>query len=67
MIASMMGSDSAGAGYGVVWWVIGPLAAMPMMMGMPMFSIDRTAMMSLVGHLVYGLVTAVALFFLSRR
>ncbi|GAA2007206.1 hypothetical protein GCM10009799_38460 [Nocardiopsis rhodophaea] len=57
----------AGAAYGVVWWVLGPLVIMPTMMGMPMFNINQTAMMSLMGHVIYGLVTAVAFFFLSRR
>jgi hypothetical protein len=36
----------SGMGYGVTWWVIGPLVAMPMMMGMglrfgPAFSEPR--------------------------
>lgn len=54
--------------YGGLWWVLGPLLIMPMMMGMPMFVVDATALWSLVGHLIYGLVlglTAVAV--LNRR
>lgn len=42
--------------YGAIWWVLGPLLLMPMMMGMPLFMIDATAMMSLMGHLIYGLI-----------
>ncbi|GAA3732437.1 putative membrane protein YagU involved in acid resistance [Spinactinospora alkalitolerans] len=57
----------AGVVYGVLWWVLGPLIAMPMMLGMPLFGVDQTAMTSLMGHVVYGLVTAVALYGLSRR
>lgn len=63
-VASTLG---AGAGYGVVLWVIGPLVIMPAMMGMPMFTLNTTAMMSLIGHLIYGLVVAGVLIGLRRR
>lgn len=49
---------AAGAVFGVALWVIGPLLAMPIMLGMPLFSVDLTAMMSLMGHLVYGILAA---------
>jgi uncharacterized membrane protein YagU involved in acid resistance len=42
--------------YGAIWWVMGPLLAMPMMFGMPLFTIDSTALLSLMGHLIYGAV-----------
>ncbi|MCY9785245.1 hypothetical protein KIK06_15280 [Nocardiopsis sp. EMB25] len=58
---------AAGAGYGMLWWVLGPLVAMPMMMGMPLFMINQMTMMSLMGHVIYGLVTAGVLFALNRR
>lgn len=48
-----------GLGYGLVWWVLGPLLIMPMMMGMPLFAINTMALMSLMGHLVYGVILAV--------
>lgn len=57
----------AGAGYGVALWVVGPLLAMPAMMGMPLFMLNTTAMMSLIGHIVYGLVAAGVLVALRRR
>ena len=57
----------AGAVYGMVWWVLGPLVLMPAMMGMPLFTVDRAAMMSLMGHVLYGLVTAGVFYVLSRR
>ncbi|WP_053617037.1 hypothetical protein [Nocardiopsis sp. NRRL B-16309] len=56
----------AGAVYGMVWWVLGPLVLMPAMMGMPLFTVDQTAMMSLMGHVIYGLATAGAFYALSR-
>ncbi len=45
-----------GLGYGALWWVLGPLLIMPAMMGMPVFTIDAGATMSLVGHLIYGVI-----------
>lgn len=55
-----------GAGYGMVTWVIGPLLIMPTMMGMPLFMVDTTALMSLMGHVIYGLVVAGVLIALHR-
>ena len=47
--------------YGVIWWVLGPLILMPLMLGMggPQFGMAFTPpmLMSLVGHLAYGLIT----------
>ncbi|MQA05029.1 MAG: hypothetical protein GEV07_20675 [Streptosporangiales bacterium] len=44
-----------GMGYGVVWWIIGGLLIMPARLGMPVFQFGTTAWMSLMGHLVFGL------------
>lgn len=44
-----------GAAYGVFWWVAGALLIMPAMMGMPVFAVGQPQMMSLIGHLVYGI------------
>lgn len=43
-----------GLAYGAVWWVLGPLVMMPLMLGMPVFILDLTSMLSLMGHLIYG-------------
>ncbi len=48
---------------GVAWWVLGPMVIMPVMMGMPLqFAAAFTApmLMSLMGHLIYGVVTGLA-------
>ena len=50
---------AAGLGYGLAWWVIGPLTMMPLMMGMGLgvnwsVSAMTAAMPSLMGHLIYG-------------
>lgn len=57
----------AGAVYGMVWWVLGPLMIMPARLGMPLFMLNQTAWLSLMGHLVYGLVAAAVLFALRRH
>lgn len=59
----------AGAVYGVVWWVLGPLLIMPMVLGMSemVFTIDTAALASLVGHVLFGVVTAAVLVVLRRR
>jgi uncharacterized membrane protein YagU involved in acid resistance len=69
LVAPMRGFwPLAGAGlvYGVVWWVLGGLLLMPAGLGMPVLQLGATAMQSLMGHLLYGIVTAAA-FFLFRR
>jgi uncharacterized membrane protein YagU involved in acid resistance len=45
---------------GVVWWVLGALILMPLMLGMAqmVFVIGGDQWMSLIGHLIYGLITA---------
>ncbi len=43
-----------GVGYGIVWWVLGALIAMPAKLGMPVFAINATAMKSLMGHMIFG-------------
>ena len=51
-----------GATYGFVWWVLGGLVLMPVLLGMPAFApltmpgMQIVAMGSLVGHLIYGLI-----------
>ncbi|WP_077489712.1 hypothetical protein [Sinomonas mesophila] len=47
-----------GLAYGVVWWVLGPLVIMPAILGMPLFMVDGTNLMSLLGHLAYGAILA---------
>lgn len=44
--------------YGVVLWITGPLLIMPMMLGMPLFTFNLTVMLSLMGHMIYGVILA---------
>lgn len=54
---------------GGVWWVLGALVLMPLMLGMSqmVFVIGSDQWMSLLGHLIYGLVTAFAFIPLIKR
>lgn len=59
-----------GALYGAIWWVLGPLLIMPTMMGMgPQLTPQAMSeqMMSLMGHLIYGLGTGAAYLWLKLR
>jgi len=62
-----------GAGYGVLWWVLGALILMPLFLGMPPFAPLRmepmrpVAMGSLVGHIIYGVVLGASLARLLAR
>ena len=54
--------------YGAIWWVLGTLMVIPMMFGMPLFTIDTTALFSLTGHLIYGAILgSVAVRILKHR
>lgn len=57
-----------GLAYGALWWVLGPLLLMPLMMGMPPFGFDANSLPSLMGHLIYGVILGVvAVVFLRQR
>jgi uncharacterized membrane protein YagU involved in acid resistance len=46
--------------YGAIWWVLGPMILMPLMLGMGLqfgAAFSPPMLMSLVGHLLYGLIT----------
>lgn len=55
--------------YGVIWWVLGALILMPAMLGMSemIFVIGQMQWMSLLGHIIFGEVLALAFVWLSRR
>jgi hypothetical protein len=55
--------------YGVIWWVLGALFLMPLMLGMNemIFAIGQPQWLSLVGHLLYGVITAILFVPLAKR
>jgi hypothetical protein len=57
----------AGGGYGVVWWVLGPLLLMPARLGMPLFTVDAMAWKSLMGHVIFGVVLGAVAALVTRR
>ncbi len=59
----------AGALNGVIWWVLGALILMPLMLGMSamVLQIGGDQWMSLVGHLIFGIVTGLVFLPLSKR
>lgn len=48
-----------GAVYGIIAWIVGALLAMPLMMGMTPFMIGEMQLMSMVGHVMFGVVLGV--------
>lgn len=59
----------AGLVYGAIWWVLGALVLMPLMLGMAgmVLVIGAPQWMSLLGHLVYGLLAALVFMRLRPR
>jgi hypothetical protein len=55
--------------YGVFWWVLGALILMPALLGMfeMIFVIQQMQWMSLLGHIIFGEVLALAFVWLYRR
>lgn len=59
----------SGMANGVIWWVLGALILMPIGLGMAnmVFQIGTAQWLSLMGHLIYGVVTGVLYLILVRR
>lgn len=69
LVATPVIAIAAGALYGVAWWIAGALVAMPLMLGMNemVFVIEQAQVMSLMGHVVFGIVTALVVYVAARR
>lgn len=55
---------------GVIWWIIGGLVILPLLLGLPpqfAAAFTPTLLVDLAAHLVYGVVTALVLVWLVRR
>ena len=69
LVATPVIAIAAGALYGVAWWIAGALIAMPLMLGMNemVFVIEQMQILSLMGHVVFGIVTALVVYLAARR
>lgn len=59
----------AGIGYGIVWWVLGALIIMPLVLGMGemVLQIGDMQWMSFIGHAMFGVVMAVVFVLLRDK
>jgi uncharacterized membrane protein YagU involved in acid resistance len=56
--------------YGLIWWFIGPMTLLPILLGGSFSWTTQTAgalLPSLIGHLIYGAATAIFFLWLERR
>lgn len=56
--------------YGAIWWVLGPLVIMPLLMGMGLqfgMALTTPMLMSLVGHILYGVVAGLVFAWYTQR
>lgn len=64
VISGLKNGAGFGIGYGILWWILGPLTLMPLMMGMDL-GVNWTAaaavkmLPSLFGHAIYGVILGV--------
>jgi len=68
-IRGLGGSTLYGLVYGIVWWFLGPLLLMPIMLGMgSQLHVEGmiAAMPSLIGHIIFGIVMGVTFGMLRR-
>ena len=71
-VSGISGGVGIGLAYGGVWWILGPLTLMPLLMGMGFgvnWNVAAAAAMlpSLVGHLMYGGVLGLVYTWLRHR
>lgn len=64
---NLVTSIGLGAAYGMLWWVVGALILMPTKLGMDLMVINDTALQSLMGHLMFGMVLGGVYAILARR
>jgi hypothetical protein len=59
-----------GLTYGLVWWFLGPLTFLPVLLGKPFVwttAVAGTLLLSLIGHLLYGATRAFVFMVFERR
>lgn len=60
---------ASGIVFGVIWWVLGALIIMPLVLGMSamVLVIEDMQLMSLVGHVIFGIITATVYTLIAQR
>lgn len=68
-VKGRIGKIVSGALYGMIWWVLGALVLMPLMLGMTnmVFQIGDTQWASLMGHVIFGVITGFVFNMLDQR
>ncbi len=68
-VKGRIGTIASGAVYGMIWWVLGALVLMPLMLGMAnmLFQIGDTQWASLMGHVIFGVITGFVFNMLDKR
>ena len=58
LVTSLSLSIGLGLAYGLFWWILGALTLMPLLLGLPdmVMQIGQMQIMSLFGHIIFGLV-----------
>jgi len=56
-----------GLAFGTAWWVLGALLILPLLLGLPVFQISMASMLSLMGHLLYGMTLSLVAIVALRR
>lgn len=66
--AGWLATSIAGVMYGSFWWVVGGLILMPLLLGVNqmILVVGATQWLSLIGHLFYGVITAIAFWQLNK-
>jgi hypothetical protein len=69
LVATPLAAVATGALYGVAWWIVGALIAMPLLLGMGamVMVIEQAQLMSLMGHIVFGVVAALVVHVATRQ
>lgn len=55
--------------HGIIWWILGALTLMPLVLGMSVQYADafsKMSMMSLMGHLIYGVILSMVYYQLTK-
>jgi uncharacterized membrane protein YagU involved in acid resistance len=68
-VRGRLATTVAGAAYGIVWWVLGALILMPLMLGMTqmVLAVGGPQWMSLLGHVIYGAILGVGFTYFAKR